>query len=120
MFPLRLHSNIRTKRGSNKEELLTVSIRYKQPEGSRSSLLTVPIRDQISTNRDGASDDFRFASAVAAFGMVLRDSPNKGTARFAGILNAAEQAAQTDGSAYTLEFLDLVRKARALRAEGNE
>jgi len=105
-------------RGSNKEELLTVSIRYKQPEGSRSSLILVPTRDQNAT-WESASNDFRFAASVAAFGMVLRDSPNKGSATFEGVLNAAQQAIRAGDSEYKLEFMDLVRKARALSVEGN-
>lgn len=100
-------------RSSRKDELLTVSIRYKPPDGNRSSLLAIPVRDNVAA-WDTASRDTRFAAAVAAFGMVLRDSPSKGTATLDAVLDSAEQAIGTDRSEYRLEFADLVRKARAL------
>jgi len=106
-------------RGSRRDELLTVSIRYKLPEGSRSSLIETPVRDQPMT-WERASNDLRFAAAVAAFGMVLRESPNKGTATFDSALDVAlgavEQTPQSNTPDYRTEFVELIRKARALKS----
>ena len=69
-------------------ELLTVKIRYKQPDGDTSTKLSFPVTDE--GKRFGqASQDFRFAAAVASFGMLLRNSQHKGNATYAGVLEIA-------------------------------
>ena len=72
-------------------ELLTVKLRYKAPDGDASKLLEFPLTDQGAAFAD-ASGDFKFAAAVAGFGMVLRDSPHKGAATLAEVLHWAERA----------------------------
>jgi Ca-activated chloride channel family protein len=52
--------------GSRNQDLLTVKIRYKAPDGDRSSLITQPVR------AGGSTRDLPFAAAVAEFGMLLR------------------------------------------------
>jgi Ca-activated chloride channel family protein len=95
-------------------ELLTVKLRYKQPDGDTSVLREVPL-----ANRGGefaaASKDLRFAAAVAAFGMLLRGSEYKGAATFSSVAEIAGGALGTDASGYRAEFLDLVRKAQESR-----
>src|SRR5258708_6742243 len=66
------------------DELLTVKLRYKQPEGERSRLLERGVKDE-GTEYARASDDFKFAGAVAGFGMLLRGSPDKGSLTYAGV-----------------------------------
>jgi Ca-activated chloride channel family protein len=102
-------------RASRKDELLTVSIRYKPPEGARSTLIAVPVRDD-SKVWNSASSDLQFAGAVAAFGMVLRESPHKGSATFDSVLEVTEKTLEVEASEYRTEFASLVRKARALKA----
>lgn len=97
---------------ARKGELLTVSLRYKLPENSRSVLLAVPAVDS-GASFSKASEDFRFASSVAAFGMLLRDSPHKGTANAQSVLEAALDAQGTD--LLRSEFVELVRSASLLR-----
>jgi Ca-activated chloride channel homolog len=63
-----------------------VKLRYKEPDGETSRLLERPVRDDGATGFAGASEDFKFAAAVASFGMVLRDSPHKGEATFDSVL----------------------------------
>jgi Ca-activated chloride channel family protein len=70
-------------------ELLTVKLRYKDPDGDKSRLLEVPVRDS-DTRLSAASADFRFAAAVASFGMILRDSPHKGTSTYTTARQLAE------------------------------
>ena len=60
-----------------------------------------------------ASTDFRFAAAVAAFGMILRDSRHRGTATLDGVLELGEDGAERED--YRGEFLKLVRQAKGLR-----
>ncbi|MBI1848881.1 MAG: VWA domain-containing protein [Planctomycetes bacterium] len=94
-------------------DLLTVKLRYKDPEGDASRLLEQPVVDSGST-LDRASDDFRFAAAVASFAMVLRGSPNKGSSTFDSARDLASGARGRDAAGYRAEFLGLVEKARAI------
>ena len=61
-----------------------------------------------------ASDDFKFAAAVAGFGMLLRDSPDKGSLTYPAVLELAEASKGSDRSGYRAEFVDLVRKAESV------
>ena len=58
-----------------------------------------------------ASQDFKFAAAVAAFGMVLRDSPHKGSANLESALEWAKEGRGTDKHGYRQEFIRLVHRA---------
>jgi Ca-activated chloride channel homolog len=93
---------------------MTVKLRYKMPDGHTSQLLELPVRD-ARESLDSASPDFRFAAAVASFGMLLRDSPFKGDASYA---ETAELAASGVGegrdSAARRELITLVKKAESL------
>ena len=62
-----------------------------------------------------ASRDFTWSAAVAAFGMVLRDSPHKGNATLAAVAELARSARGPDPAGYRAEFLQLVEMARALK-----
>jgi Ca-activated chloride channel family protein len=94
-------------------ELLTLKLRYKQPEGDVSQLLTFPLMD--ADNSFGESDrDFQFSAAVASFGMLLRGSKYAGQSSYDSILEIAESAAKGDESGYRIEFLEMVRIAREL------
>jgi secreted protein with Ig-like and vWFA domain len=95
-------------------ELLTVKLRYKEPEGTTSKLLEVPLADD-PTAFDDATSDLRFASAVAAFGMLLRESAHAGSATFPMVAKIAAAALGSDEGGYRAEFLDLVRRAEATR-----
>ena len=90
-----------------------MKLRYKQPDGETSRLLE---RGVIDDGRafGRASDDLKFAAAVAGFGMLLRDSPSKGSLTFPGVVELAESSIGPDPSGYRKEFLGLVRKAQAL------
>jgi len=94
-------------------EAFTVRLRYKAPDGSKSSLTETPVVDG-GKDFAAASADFKFASSVAAFGMILRDSPHRGNATFNGLLEWAEAGKGTDPSGYRKEFGEIVKKARDL------
>jgi Ca-activated chloride channel family protein len=91
-------------------ELLTVKVRYKEPTGDVSRKLEFALTDS-GTRFAEASGDFKFASAVAAFGMVLRDSPHKGTATLAAAAAWAEAGAADDPGGWRGEFVELARAA---------
>jgi Ca-activated chloride channel family protein len=91
-------------------ELLTVKIRYKEPAGEVSSKLEFPLHDSGARFVD-ASPDFKFAAAVAAFGMVLRDSPHKGTSTLDEVVKWARAGLGSDPGGYRNEFIGLVERA---------
>ncbi len=95
-------------------ELFTVKVRYKAPQGDVSKLMAFVAEDGGSD--DSPSDEFRFASAVAEFGLVLRESRFRGKASLDGAVERAESALGRDPSGYRREFLELARKARSLGA----
>jgi len=96
------------------DEMMTVKLRYKEPNANESKLLTMGVLDKNNTI-NAASENLRFASAVAEFGLVLRDSRYKGTASFAHISNLAGNSIGEDLKSYRGEFLSLVEKARRLK-----
>jgi Ca-activated chloride channel homolog len=94
-------------------ELLTVSFRYKRPDESDSRLLSVAVRDRRVRFAD-ASDNFRFSAAVAEFGMLLRGSPQAGTATMEQVIRTAQSARGEDEHGYRAEFVSLAEMAQAL------
>ncbi|MBM3954058.1 MAG: VWA domain-containing protein [Planctomycetes bacterium] len=100
--------------GPASRELLTVKLRYKQPEGRDSVEREFPLVD-AGGSFDSASDDLRFASAVAAFGMLLRDSAHAGDATLPRVAEIAGGAIGADPGGLRAEFLDLVRLAGGVR-----
>jgi Ca-activated chloride channel family protein len=96
-------------------ETFTLKLRYKEPEGEESRLLTFPITDEGHA-MEAASPDVRFAAAVAQFGLLLRDSEHKGSASFRSVEKLALEGAGADKHGYRAEFFDLVQKAEELVA----
>jgi Ca-activated chloride channel family protein len=88
-------------------------VRYIPPEQSASRLLTAPIMHSTATV-ENASMDFRFAAAVAEFGMLLRESPHKGEASYRSALQLAHGACRPDLRGYRAEFVELVQIAANL------
>ncbi|MDP1828066.1 MAG: VWA domain-containing protein [Archangium sp.] len=93
------------------DELLTVKVRYKHPEGETSRRLSFAVPDALTP----ATPDARFAAAVAEFGMLLRDSPHKGRSSWAEVLELASASVGDDP--HRREFLSLVRQAQSLAEE---
>jgi Ca-activated chloride channel family protein len=95
-------------------ELLTVKLRYKEPNGSESKLLSQGLIERESSI-ENASENLRFATAVAEFGLLLRDSRYKGNASFRNVSHLAEGALGNDLRNYRNDFLTLVSKAQRLK-----
>jgi Ca-activated chloride channel family protein len=108
--PLKYQKDARLE-SARKGEFLTVSLRYKMPEGNRSSLLEKTAVNS-GTTFENASADFRFAASVASFGMLLRDSPHKGASTMENALKMAADSTAHDPA--RAEFVELVRKASLL------
>lgn len=94
-------------------ELLTVKLRYKAPDSATSKLQTCPVPDR-TLDLAQASPDARFATAVAAYGLLLRTSPHRGSATFDQAFTLAKEALGNDPRGERSEFLALVRKAGTL------
>ena len=95
------------------KDLLVVKLRYKEPTGSTSKPLAVPVADTQAAWKQ-ASTDFRFAAGVAAYGMLLRKSENKGTATWKTVLELVETAKGSDPGGYRDEFVKLTKAAQSL------
>jgi hypothetical protein len=99
---------------SNSSEMLTVKLRYKKPESDKSELLERAVVDD-GKQFANASADFKFAAAVAEFGMLLRDSEFKGSGTLGAVLQWAQEGKSADTNGYRAGFLELVRKAQVLK-----
>ena len=95
------------------DELMTVKLRYKQPDGHQSKLLTTVIRDSDQPLA-ASSDNFRWAAAVAEFGMLLRDSEFKGEGNYLQVVTLAQSARGEDENGYRSEFIRLVQSGGLL------
>ncbi len=113
--PLKYQAKPETK-DSNSNELLTVKLRYKAPEGDKSQLIEVPVANSDKSFED-ASGDFKFAASVVEFAQILKDSKYKGTGKLDHVLETASANKNFKGKedSYRKEFVELVKKARSLK-----
>lgn len=100
-------------KGERAKESFVVKMRHKKPDADVSAYRELPVTD-LGRSYAEASEDFRFAAAVASFAMLLRDSPYKGGASFALVLELAEAARKHDPGEYRAEFVELVKRAKAI------
>jgi Ca-activated chloride channel family protein len=105
-----------TKRSDTRfaNELMTVKLRYKEPAGGQSKLLTMGVLDDVRTI-DSASENLRFAAAVVQFGLLLRESRYRGQADFSMAKRLASSAVSSDLKGYRSEFLELLDRAKNLK-----
>jgi Ca-activated chloride channel family protein len=121
---LRYRKAVVPQEGEVARELLTVKLRYKLPEADTSTLLefsaaAAGIRNaglggNVKDVSPSASRDFNWAAAVAAFGMILRDSRFRGQANFDMVLELAQGAKGEDKAGQRTEFIELVKMAKAM------
>ncbi len=101
--------------GSTKfsNELLTIKLRYKAPSKDKSDLITYTVKDEtISFVK--ASDNFRFAAAVANFAMLLRNSEYKGNSNYTKVIAMANAAMGADVEGYRKECIELIKTAETI------
>ena len=96
--------------GNFTNELMNIKLRYKQPGGEKSKLVQQPVMDK-NASINQASENMRFAAAVAQFGMLLRNSAYKGSSNYKLVTTMAGNALGLDSQGYRKEFLALVKKA---------
>ncbi len=96
--------------------MLYLRLRYKEPDSDESELLSFEIPEE-TVSFEAASEDYRYAAAVAAFGMLLRESAYSGQATFDTVLAWATAAAGDDTYGYREEFLWLVGVAGEIAAQ---
>ena len=94
---------------SNSNEWLTINIRYKEPEKNKSKLISEIVDKGDYTYN--MPENLAFASSVAAFGMILRDSEYKGTASYDMILDTLDHL-DVSSDEYKDEFVSLVKKMK--------
>jgi Ca-activated chloride channel family protein len=102
-----------TKIQLNSPELMQLRLRYKDPDADKSQLLTTAIGDR-SQSIEQSSNNLKFAAAVAAYGMKLRNSPYRGNTSFSSIIDLANRSKGADLDGYRAEFIQLVKQSKNL------
>ena len=117
--PLRYAAAETTKSQTLKSnEIGYLRLRYKTRQSAQSALIETPIRaDEAVASLDNASDDFRFAAAVAAFGQLLKGGRFTENISYQSVLDLAKPARGDDTYGYRSEFLQLVRTSQTLAGQ---
>ncbi len=95
-------------------ELMTVKLRYKQPDGNTSTKVEIPVKGKVLDLED-TSDNFRFSASIAEFGLILRNSQYKVDASIEEVIAMAKGARGEDEEGYRSEFLNLVKLADSMK-----
>ncbi|PKL74966.1 MAG: hypothetical protein CVV27_17790 [Candidatus Melainabacteria bacterium HGW-Melainabacteria-1] len=95
-------------------DLLTLKLRYKQPQSDSSELISQPVADAPKPWSE-ASGNLRFAASVAGFGMLLRNSEHKGSISFDQVLELGRSGLGPDPGGYRGAYLELVQQAMRLK-----
>jgi Ca-activated chloride channel family protein len=111
--PLRYQDRRARGGAESSDELMTVKLRYKEPRGDESRLIERAVRD-AGHPLDSASDDLRFAAAVAQWGMLLRGSEHAGRASYDDVVELARGALGRDAHGDRAAFVRLVQSSRRL------
>ncbi|GAB4029087.1 VWA domain-containing protein [Spirosoma gilvum] len=114
---LKYQTLVGTRASTQSGELLTLKVRYKQPADSVSQQLQRVVKTQ-TISFDRVTADFRFAAAVAEFGLLLSESAYKGAARYGQVVKLAKGALTDDSEGYRSEFVRLVKTASGLTSSG--
>ena len=97
------------------DEILTLKFRYKKPDEETSRLIVHPlVDDRVPIGL--SSDNFRWSAAVAAWGMILRDSEYKGDADIKMVRRLAEGSTGPDLEGYRKDFLDMIKTSQKILA----
>ncbi|MGD9993328.1 MAG: von Willebrand factor type A domain-containing protein [Salinivirgaceae bacterium] len=95
-------------------DLITLKLRYKAPDGYQSKLIEQVVKN-TPLDAGETSNNFRFSAAVAQFGMLLRDSEFKGTTSFESAIELANGSKGTDEEGYRGEMIRLMKSAELLK-----
>ena len=94
----------------NTDEMMTIKFRYKAPDGDKSRLIEYLVKAHLREESE-LSSNFRFAIAVAEFGMLVSDSEFKQASKYSHAAALAAGALDEDAEGYRREFIDLVKRA---------
>ena len=94
-------------------ELATVKMRYKSPEGGSSKLLSQTVQNDAGT-AEMASDNLKWSMSVASFGMLLRRSEYVNGFGYSQMIELAENSIGKDKEGYQRECLQLMKAAELL------
>ncbi len=111
--PLKYQKSVSESAKDYGNELLTVKLRYKKPDEDSSKLLAKPVIDETIAF-EKTSDNFRFAAAVAGYGMLLRNSEFKQNIDYSKVISWAENALGKDKEGYRAEFLRMVKSSELM------
>lgn len=112
--PLKYQSPKVSREESYSDELLTIKVRYKKPDGKTSMLLEKPVKS-TADDIEEASENLRFAAAVAEFGMILRESEFKGSSSLESAAKLAKSARGEDEDGYRSELIRLIETVKSMR-----
>ncbi len=110
---LKYQENIKTSNEKYNNELLTIKVRYKDPDKEESKLISLPLNDNLSDFRE-TTDNMKFIAAVAQFGMLLRESEYKGTSDIQNTIELARSGKGKDENGYIGEFIRLIEASKNL------
>ncbi len=105
-------------KNGDQQELAFLKLRYKQPDGDTSQLISYPIlKGAIRADLQKASERFLFSASVAAFGQQLRGGKYLAGFSYEQILQLARRGKGNDAQGYRSEFIQLVELARSLSSQ---
>ena len=110
---LKYQDRDKPKATGNSSDLLTVKLRYKQPDGDKSTLLEEVVSNK-NLPRNRVSNNYQWSSVVASFGMLLRDSDHKGGLNYTDLIEKARAAKGEDRNGYRAEFIKLLEMSELL------
>ncbi len=113
---LKYQAKVKPTKAAQNDEMLTIKLRYKQPDGDTSTLVEFPVADE-GNGFDKADKETQFAAAVAGFGMQLRRSEYKGNWTLSDVIRVAQASKGEDRFELRAEFIQLAQKASQLMGQ---
>lgn len=108
------YQSVKPTEAATGNQLVTLKLRYKLPQDTTSKLFGQAGTDGNINSYGQSSDNIRFASTVASFGMILRGSEHKGTATIEDVLTQAKYSLGKNASKTRSEFLQMVESYKKL------
>lgn len=111
--PLKYQSTNKIVNTNFKGEIMTVKIRFKEPDGNKSRLIVKTVKNS-DKNWKYSSNNFKWSAAIAEFGMILRDSEYIDFDSYKQVITLAKEAKGIDEFGYRSEFIRLIQSAELL------
>ncbi len=108
LYELEMHNGV-----LNNQKVLNVAVRYKHPNENNSRTFNL---DVFNTNLtfEQASENFRFASAIVAFALIMRNSQYVGNANYDDVITWVQNASSYNPYSYKTELIELINKVKNL------